>query len=710
MKYSPPGRVVIVGNLTIDDVVQPDGRTAMGTLGGNTVHSATAALACGAAVGVVTRKGEDFPAPALDVLAGAGVDLEGVVATSGPTVRNWVIYEDDGRRRWLYRTPEGRSAEVAPQPQDLTPQVLTASAVIHIAAMPLANAERLVEAARVLAPQARITLDTHEDWVAPVRERLLALAAAVDVFVPSLEELRELTATETAEEGLRALLAAGLAKAVVKAGADGAYVLEDGTIQHLPALPTEAVDTTGAGDAFCGGLAAGLATGLGLADATGLGIAAAGVAIRASGSLRLLDPTVDRAALRASGARLAANGTRYAADVPPAADRSGVTTAGPPPDTPDAGSVANPDGYAIDVMRREIAMIPDIVADAVADDDGHLLDLAKSLLARDVSHLWLTGCGDSAFAGQAAALAFRRHTPITPHPVHALDLARYESRYLPPGSAVLGVSFSGRVGRTTEAIIQARRFGHPTYALTNDPTAQLGRASEMIVPLDVTTLGFSPGTSTYVAMLGHLLRLAASLAELTGRDATLRAALDQLPDQVARTLAITAEPAATAAERIAGRPWVAFVGAGPNEGTARFGAAKLFEGPQQLGVSTNIEEWAHEEYFVTSGDTPVVLVNPTGAGYDRGLEILSELRFVGAEAIVVSDAVPPGGGPNGGLHLPLSAGVTEELSPVTAMLPLALMGYHLARLVGKQSYNFPDETTRTEHYDTIHRATIGEPA
>jgi sugar/nucleoside kinase (ribokinase family)/fructoselysine-6-P-deglycase FrlB-like protein len=695
-----PGRVVVVGNLTIDDVVQPDGRTAMGTLGGNTVHSATAARACGAEVAVVTRKGEDFSAEALDALAAAGVDVSGVVATSGPTVRNWVVYEHDGRRRWLYRTPEGRSAEVAPQPQDLTAEVLRGAAVVHVAAMPLRNAEQVVAAARVLAPDAFITLDTHEDWVAPVRDRLLALASAVDLFEPSLEELQELTSTRTAEDGLRALAEAGLAAAVVKAGADGAYLLQDGAICHVPALATDPVDTTGAGDAFCGGVAAGLATGSDVLAATALGVATAGVAIRSSGSLRLLDPSVGSAVLRAAGADLAAQAVRSTSPIGRAETVRSLSA--------DRGEGS--DAYQIDVMRREIAMIPDVVADAVADAEGHLAALAKSLVAQDISHLWLTGCGDSAFAGQAAALAFLRHTGITPHAAHALDLARYDVRYLPARSAVLGVSFSGKVGRTTEAIVQSRRFGHPTYALTNDPAGQMGRASEVVVPLDVTTLGFSPGTSTYVAMLGNLLRLAAALAELTQGDDTLRRQLDLLPGWVQETLAATDEPSVTAAEHLLGRPWVTFLGAGPNEATARFGAAKLFEGPQQLGVSTNLEEWAHEEYFVTTTGMPVVLVNPTGAGHDRGLEILSELRFVGADTVVVTDATPPAGDSGHVLHLPTSAGVPEELSPVTASLPLALMGFHLARLAGKRSYNFPDEAARTEHYDTIHRATLGEPA
>ena len=85
------------------------------------------------------------------------------------------------------------------------------------------------------------------------------------------------------------------------------------------------------------------------------------------------------------------------------------------------------------------------------------------------------------------------------------------------------------------------------------------------------------------------------------------------------------------------RPWVTFLGAGPNEATARFGAAKLLEGPQVLGVSTNVEEWAHEEYFVTDAGAPVVVVSPSGAGHSRTEEILSEIAFIGARAILVSD-------------------------------------------------------------------------
>jgi fructoselysine-6-P-deglycase FrlB-like protein len=361
-------------------------------------------------------------------------------------------------------------------------------------------------------------------------------------------------------------------------------------------------------------------------------------------------------------------------------------------------------------MRREILTIPDVVSNVLADADGHITALAKRLAALGVRHLWLTGCGDSAFAGVACELAFQHHAGLTAHPVHALDLARYRVRALPAGSAVIAISFSGKVGRTIEAAIQARRAGHHVIALTNATAGPLAMASDEMLPLEVPTLGSSPGTSTYVAMVCTLLRLAAALGDLRGQASALTRKLAGLPGQVEATLRDSADACADAASALLPAGWIAFLGAGPNEATARFGAAKLFEGSQRLGVATSVEEWAHEQYFVTSPGDPVVLVNPSGAGHDRGEEILAELRFMGARPVIIGDQRPGGTPVTGELHVPLAPGVDEEVSPVTASLPAALIGFHLAGLAGKRSYNFSGEAARAEHYDTIHRATIGEPA
>lgn len=659
--------VIIVGNLTIDDVIQPDGSSQMGTLGGNTVHAAAAALTWTGEVGVVARCGTDFPAAALARLREAGADTAGLRPIDGPTVRNWVIYEADGTRTWVYRTPRGRSAEVAPQPSDVPSAWLerTPAPVVHVAAMPLPAATALVRSVRERAPRAVITLDTHEDW--PRGGEVLEVGRLVDVFIPSREELSTLVGYEDPARGAAELVSGGVTCVVVKVGGDGALVARAGEAPvRVPAAPVTVVDPTGAGDSFCGGFAAGLALGEDPVAAARRGCATAAAAIGAAGSLRLLD--------RGPIARDLLAGTR--------------------------------DDYGIETMDREIATIPDVIAAQFADPGGHVRELAGWLAGRGIEHLYLTGCGDSAFAGLAATLAFRRHSRLRVHPVHALDFARYDVRYLPPASAVLAISYSGKVGRTVEAARQAAAFGVPVIALTGQADGELAGAAGRILPVDVPTLGFSPGTSTYIAMLCTLIELARQTSRSPVADDAFRDACEQLAGLAAKTLDWCQDTAADLAARMASGRFVTFLGAGPNEATARFGAAKLFEASQQIALATNVEEWAHEEYFITRPGDPVVVVAPAGAARDRAWEILSELEFIRADATVVSDVEPPG---QAGF-LRLAAGAPEELSPVLAALPLAQLGFHLARQAGKRSYNFPSEQARDEHYATIHRATLGEPA
>jgi glucosamine--fructose-6-phosphate aminotransferase (isomerizing) len=362
-----------------------------------------------------------------------------------------------------------------------------------------------------------------------------------------------------------------------------------------------------------------------------------------------------------------------------------------------------------DVMEREIATIPAVIQ-ARLDASDHAAETVARLLDYDVQQLVLVGCGDSAFACQAAALALSRQSGVRARFEHALDYARYGVRYQPKGTAVVVVSFSGVTGRTIEAARQATAFGQLVIALTGALDSPLAKSADCVLSAEIPTFGFSPGTSTYTAMLMTLLTLAAELgsARPTGSDdlARYQSELKRLPELATDTLRIGERPSFTVAERLVGARITTFLGAGPNEATARFGAAKFFEGAQQLAVTTNIEEWAHEQYFVTRPGDPVVMVAPSGAASDRAAEILSELNFVGAESVFLSDQTPPGSA----IHLPLAARLGEDLSPVLACLPLNQIALHLMRLNGKRSYNFPDDEARREHYDTIHRVTIGEPA
>ena len=688
-------RVIVVGNLTIDDVVLPDGTTRMSSVGGNSLYTALGVRLWQPRVGLVTRRGEDFPRDFTPVLHGLGVATDGIVDIAGPTVRNWVVYENNGDRHWIYRTPRERSREVAVQAGDLPVKWLKVEPppVVHITAMPLAAAEAIVDAVRRLSARAIITLDTHEDYVAAYRQRLRDLAARVDAFLPSRAEVADLVGYDDPHRALSTLTSLPTPIIVIKLGADGVLVWDKAqeTVHLVGIARGPVVDVTGAGDAFCGGFAAGLSLGYSAIESAQRGTISASYAVADFGSPQLAQ--VDPAEAQA----------RILTD-PPAVhllDKEVSTFASVP--GADRGISS-----AVDTMREEISMIPKLLAEQHETLAASLRVLASELTAGGIKHLYLVGCGDSAFAGAATALAFQKHAGIHAEGVHALDLARYRVRYLPERSAVLCISFSGKVGRTIEAAIQARRFGHQVIVVTGNPDSPLAKVATDVITLSVPTLGYSPGTSTYLAILAALLDLAVIWGEARGRDTSSQEILlRNAPDLARQTLEEADIAVQRVAEQYATSNWLTFLGAGPNLATAHFGAAKMFEGPQKLGVATNIEEWAHEEYFISGAGTPIFLIAPPGASFDRANEILSELNFIGLTPVFISDTRPS---VTSGTFIPTAPGLPEEFSPLLTALPLSLFAFHLSRASGQQRFEFPNAEVAREHYETIHRATQGEPA
>lgn len=278
--------VVVLGQLSIDDVVLPDGRTSMASCGGDATYAALSASLWTAPIGVVAPAGVDFPAPHLAHLGELQLNLAGVKARPGAAIRYWVIYEADGRRRWLQRSPESAFVETAPTPDDV-PATFRRSGAYHIAAMPLDAVEPLVAAIRAWAPDAVLTLDTHEDEVAGFQDRIAALLPQVTVFIPSREEVASWFGWDDPIRAIRELGRLGQRATVIKMGADGSLVhdAETGRLAKVGLAPGPVVDVTGAGDAFCGSLVAGLALGDDPVSAAARGAAGASLAIGDFGAL-----------------------------------------------------------------------------------------------------------------------------------------------------------------------------------------------------------------------------------------------------------------------------------------------------------------------------------------------------------------------------------------------------------------------------------------
>jgi len=285
--------LVIAGNLTIDDTVLPDGRTAMGAIGGDVLYTGLGAALWTPEVGLLSRVGDDFPAEQLDRVRAAGLDTAGIVPCAGPSIRYWIVYEWDGRRHFIHRTAESRLDALSPEPEDFPPRYGAARA-FHVAAIPFGQVDRLVRAAARLPSAPLITLDTHEDFVAGYQERLTGLFPFLGAFLPSREEVALWFGDDDPERHIGELLALGPRVVVIKMGAEGALVQQAGQPRprHIPIVPVTALDVTGAGDAFCGGFVARLAAGADTYEAAMAGAVSASFAVEAYGIEGLLGVSV----------------------------------------------------------------------------------------------------------------------------------------------------------------------------------------------------------------------------------------------------------------------------------------------------------------------------------------------------------------------------------------------------------------------------------
>ena len=240
----------VIGNLTIDDVVLPDGTTSMGMCGGNAIYAALGGRMWSDAVGLSARIGPDFPRSHVRALDAAGVRLD-LVEVQAPTLHNWALYESPDRRQFITRLDSGSHHEQSVVPDEVSVRAASAR-VCHIAPMPLERQAALVR--RFAAGSPLVSLDPHDDYIAGAQDELMGVLRLVDVFLPSRGEAALLYGRDDPAAAARAFAAAGPAVVAIKLGADGSLVLGPGLADpvSIPAVPVCTVDPTGAGDAYCG--------------------------------------------------------------------------------------------------------------------------------------------------------------------------------------------------------------------------------------------------------------------------------------------------------------------------------------------------------------------------------------------------------------------------------------------------------------------------
>ena len=224
--------------------------------GGDAFNAAGNMAALGAAVRLVSGVGRDELGDMLRAsLARQGVEAR-LVEKDEPTSAAAVLIRPDGERSFV--SCHGASHRLS-EP-DIPDSAFEGAGTMYVGSangLPGLDGEGM---ARLMRRAKSAGLATALDVTGEVsREKLEALAHVlkhVDIFMPSQREAYRLTGIEDPLEAARNFAALGPGTVIVKCGPDGCVALSEGAEYASPGFPAEAIDTTGAGDAFVSGLLA----------------------------------------------------------------------------------------------------------------------------------------------------------------------------------------------------------------------------------------------------------------------------------------------------------------------------------------------------------------------------------------------------------------------------------------------------------------------
>ncbi len=288
-----PEPIVVIGSSNVDFIMKMDhlpardetvtGAVFMQTFGGKGANQAVAAGRAGGNIIFVNCVGDDPYAGTM--VAGyevSGVRTDRIFHETGIASGAALVMVGEGGHNYL-SVASGANGRLTPERIDSVRDLIAgASYVLMQFEIPAESIARALD----IAAEERVPVVWN---YAPANPFDISQLDKVEILVanePEVATLTGITVTNTASaaDAAQALRALGVSTAIITLGEAGSVIAAEDGIEHVSAFPVEAVDTTAAGDTYCGCLVVALAEGKTLPEAVRFAGAAAALSVQKLGA------------------------------------------------------------------------------------------------------------------------------------------------------------------------------------------------------------------------------------------------------------------------------------------------------------------------------------------------------------------------------------------------------------------------------------------
>lgn len=281
-------KVVVIGSSNTDMTIKGDrlpkpGETVLGGEfrmgpGGKGANQAVAAQRLGADVSFICKVGRDiFGDNAISGYQKEGIDCSRILRSDKASGTALILV--DGNAENCIAVAPGANADLTPEDVDSVADVIcSADYLILQLEIPV---ESVLRAAKI-AHEAGVYVILNPAPACHLPEELFGY---ISLITPNQTESALLSGVEdNLDAAVERLMQLGVKDVVVTLGSKGSLVISEGTRTLVPSLKVKAVDTTAAGDTFCGALCVALSEGCSLVDAAGFATKASALTVQKMGA------------------------------------------------------------------------------------------------------------------------------------------------------------------------------------------------------------------------------------------------------------------------------------------------------------------------------------------------------------------------------------------------------------------------------------------